>query len=78
MFGYLALSRSQFHTLPEEVMPEKIEKASSLLAELAQLIRKSEMNTEDKKAARQMMSQVILNIYQREGKDEWAELQEIE
>jgi transcriptional regulator with XRE-family HTH domain len=77
MFGYLALSSAK--TLaPEEIMPEKTEKASSLLSELAQLIRKSDMNTDDKKAAKEMMGQVIQNIYEREGKDEWAELQEVE
>ncbi|MGA2612235.1 MAG: hypothetical protein ABSG38_02105 [Spirochaetia bacterium] len=77
MFGYLALSSAKTPT-SEEIMPEKTEKASSLLAELAQLIHKSDMNAEDKKTAREMMSQVIQNIYEREGKDEWAELQEVE
>ena len=77
MFGYLALSGAK--TLAsEEIMPAKTEKASRLLSELAQLIRKSDMNTEDKKAAQEVMSQVIQNIYEREGKDEWAELQEVE
>ena len=61
-----------------EIMPAKTEKASRLLAELAQLIRKSDMNTEEKEAAREMMGQVIQNIYEREVKDEWAELEEIE
>lgn len=77
MFGYLALSGAKTPA-SEEILPEKTEKASSLLGELAQLIRKSAMNTEDKKAAKEMMSQVIQNIYEREGKDEWAELQEVE
>jgi hypothetical protein len=77
MFGYLALSGTKTQA-NEEIMPAKAEKASSLLADLAQLVRKSDMNTEDKKAAREMMSQVIQNIYEREGKDEWAELQEVE
>jgi transcriptional regulator with XRE-family HTH domain len=77
MFGYLALSNAKTPA-SEEIMPEKTEKASSLLAELAQLIRKSDMNAEDKKTAREMMSQVIQNIYEREGRDEWAELQEVE
>lgn len=77
MFGYLALSSAK--TLAnEEILPEKTQKASRLLSELAQLIRQSDMNTSDKKVAREVMGQVIQNIYEREGKDEWAELQEVE
>jgi hypothetical protein len=77
MFGYLALSSAKTRA-NEEILPEKTQKASRLLSELAQLIRKSDMNTSDKKVAREVMSQVIQNIYEREGKDEWAELQEVE
>jgi transcriptional regulator with XRE-family HTH domain len=77
MFGYLALSGAKTPT-NEEILPEKTEKASNLLSELAQLIRKSDMNASDKKVAREVMGQVIQNIYEREGKDEWAELQEVE
>ena len=77
MFGYLALSSAKPHA-DEEIMPAKTEKASNLLADLAQLVRKSDMNSEDKKSATEMMSEVIQNIYEREGKDEWAELQEVE
>lgn len=77
MFGYLALSSAKTPA-NEEILPEKTEKASNLLSELAQLIRKSDMNTSDKKVAKEVMGQVIQNIYEREGKDEWAELQEVE
>jgi hypothetical protein len=77
MFGYLALSSAKTPT-NEEILPEKTEKASNLLSELAQLIRKSDMSTSDKKVAKEVMGQVIQNIYEREGKDEWAELQEVE
>jgi hypothetical protein len=84
MFRYLALSGAQPPEGSEqpsgdvEIMPAKTEKASQLLGELAQLIRGSEMGTEEKKAARQMVGQIIQNIYEREVKDEWAELEEIE
>ena len=84
MFRYLSLSGARPGVAPDEpheeveIMPAKTEKSSRLLADLAQLIRKSDMNTEEKKAAREMMSQVIQNIYEREGKDEWAELEEVE
>jgi transcriptional regulator with XRE-family HTH domain len=77
MFSYLALSRTKTPT-SEEIMPEKTEMVSRLLAELAQQIRNSDMNEEKKKAAAEMVSQVILTIYEREVKDEWAELQEVE
>jgi transcriptional regulator with XRE-family HTH domain len=84
MFQHLALSSAPPKAASDkpigdvEIMPEKTEKASSLLAELARLIRVSDMNTEDKKVASEMMGQVILNIYQREVKDEGAELEDIE
>ncbi|MCX7038220.1 MAG: hypothetical protein NT005_03670 [Spirochaetes bacterium] len=84
MFRYLALSGAQPpKTSGEpsddmEIMPVKTEKASRLLSELAQLIHKSDMNTEEKKTAKEVMGQVIQNIYEREGKDQWAELEEIE
>jgi transcriptional regulator with XRE-family HTH domain len=84
MFRYLALSGAQPPTASGkpsdevEIMPAKTEKVSRLLGDLAQLIRKSDLNTEEKKAAGEMMSQIIQNIYEREGKDEWAVLQEVE
>jgi len=77
MFTYLALSRTKAPA-SEEIMPEKMERVSRLLADLAQQIRGSDMNEEKKKAAAEMVSQVILTIYEREVKDEWAELQEVE
>jgi hypothetical protein len=84
MFRYLALSGSEQHAAPGglrpdvEIMPAKTEKASRLLADLARLIRGSGMDTEEKKAAKDMVHQVITNMYEREVKDEWAELEEME
>jgi len=77
MFGYLSLSGAKTPA-SEEILPEKTERASNLLSELAQLIRNSEMSQSDKKVATEMMGQVIQNIYEREGKDQWAELQEVD
>ncbi len=77
MFGYLALSRSKTQT-SDGIMPEKTEKASALLAELARLIRSSDMGEQKKKAAAEIVSQVIMTMYEREVKDEWAELEEVE
>lgn len=84
MFRHLELSGAQEGApggekpRDAEIIPEKTMKASRLLAELAQLIRGSGMNDAEKKIARDMMGQVIRNIYEREGRDEWAELEEIE
>ncbi len=78
MFGYLALSGTTKTQASEEIMPEKTEKASGLLAELARLIRGSDMGEQKKKAAAGIVSQVILTMYEREVKDEWAQLEEVE
>ena len=84
MFRYLSLSSAPPRTDSTqppgglEIMPEKTEIASRLLADLSRLIRKSDMGTEEKKSAREMLGRIIQNIYERELKDEWAELEEIE
>ena len=59
-------------------MPPKMEQATELLGELSRLIHRSSMADKDKTAARAMLQQIVLDIYQREVKDEWAELEEIE
>jgi transcriptional regulator with XRE-family HTH domain len=61
-----------------ELMPPKMEQATELLGELSRLIHHSSMADKDKTAARAMLQQIVLDIYQREVKDEWAELEEIE
>lgn len=84
MFRYLALSGTQPVSdageprRDVEIMPAKTEMASRLLAELSKLIHTSDMDTEEKQSAREMLSRIIQNIYEREVKDEWAELEEIE
>ena len=52
--------------------------ATELLGELSRLIHRSSMADRDKTAARAMLQQIVLDIYQREVKDEWAELEEVE
>ncbi len=42
------------------------------------IVESGNMNTSDKKVAKEVMGQVIQNIYEREGRDEWAELQKVE
>jgi hypothetical protein len=61
-----------------EFMPPKMEHATELLGELSRLIHRSDMAAKDKAAARAMLQQIVLDIYQREVKDEWAELEEVE
>jgi transcriptional regulator with XRE-family HTH domain len=61
-----------------EFMPPKMEQATELLGELSRLIHRSGMADRDKTAARAMLQQIVLDIYQREVKDEWAELEEVE
>ena len=61
-----------------EFMPPKMEHATELLGELSRLIHRSDMAARDKTAARAMLQQIVLDIYQREVKDEWAELEEVE
>ena len=61
-----------------EFMPPKMEHATELLGELSRLIHRSGMADRDKTAARAMLQQIVLDIYQREVKDEWAELEEVE
>jgi hypothetical protein len=61
-----------------EFMPPKMEHATELLGELSRLIHRSDMADRDKLAARAMLQKIVLDIYQREVKDEWAELEEVE
>ena len=61
-----------------EFMPPKMEQATELLGELSRLIHRSSMADKDKTAARAMLQQIVLDIYQREVRDEWAELEEVE
>ncbi len=60
-----------------DLIPENAQKASNVLADLARFIRASSMDEQEKKAAGQMVGQVVRNIFQREGKDEWAQLEEV-
>ncbi len=61
-----------------EFMPPKMEQATELLGELSRLIHRGSMADRDKAAARAMLQQIVLDIYQREVKDEWAVLEEVE
>jgi len=61
-----------------EFLPAKMEQATELLGELSRLMHRSSMADRDKAAARAMLQQIVLDIYQREVKDEWAELEEVE
>jgi anti-sigma B factor antagonist len=60
-----------------ELVPEKTEKAIRLLGELACLVRMSDFGQDEKAAFKKTLGQVVLNLYQREVKDVWAELEEV-
>ncbi len=62
---------------PSELIPDKTEKALSLLTELSLRIRQSSLGRDDKKICRAILGSVVQNIYEREVKDEWAELEEL-
>ena len=59
---------------------EKLEKLTDQLTKLAQHIQKGNMSKKDKNASKQMLNQIVLNIYEQKGevKDEWAKLEEID
>ena len=61
-----------------QIMPPKMVHATELLGELSRLVHRSAMTDRDKTAARAMLQQIVVDIYQREVKDEWAELEEVE
>jgi transcriptional regulator with XRE-family HTH domain len=58
------------------LIPDKTEKALSLLSELSLRLKQGSMGREDKAACRAIIGQVVQNLYEREVKDEWAELEE--
>lgn len=63
---------------PEQTLiPDKTEKALSLLTELSLRIRQSSMGREDKSICRATIAPIVQNLYEREVKDEWAELEEL-
>ena len=58
-------------------MTEKTEKAIGLLGELARLVRQSGFGQDEKRTFKETLGQIVLNLYQREVKDVWAELEEV-
>ncbi len=64
--------------LDVQIMPPKMVHATELLGELSRLVHRSAMTDREKTAARAMLGQIVVDIYQREVKDEWAELEEVE
>jgi hypothetical protein len=60
-----------------ELVPEKTEKALQLLGDLSRLVRKSALGLTEKAAFKSTLGQIVVNLYQREVKDVWAELEEV-
>ncbi len=60
-----------------ELVPEKTEKAIRLLGELSRMVRASAFDVAEKTAFKKTLGQIVVNLYQREVKDVWAELEEV-
>lgn len=88
MFDYLGAGtespeRSAGRQAPPEppdmdLAPRKMEKVSELLTRLAQSIQAGVMSAQDKDLARELLNQIVRNIYVREETEEWATLEEID
>jgi transcriptional regulator with XRE-family HTH domain len=61
-------------------VPMKLENLTDLLTKLAKNIQKGNMSKKDKEFSKELLNQIVLNIYERkvEVKDEWARLEEID
>lgn len=62
----------------QETDPAKMEKVSDLLTRLALRIQEGAMSAQDKESARQLLNQIVRNIYERETEDEWATLEPVD
>jgi transcriptional regulator with XRE-family HTH domain len=62
----------------QEADPAKMEKVSDLLTRLALRIQEGAMSARDKESARQLLNQIVRNIYERETDDEWATLEPVD
>jgi anti-sigma B factor antagonist len=60
-----------------ELIPDKTEEAIRLLGELSRMVRQSAIGLAEKAAFKSTLGQIVVNLYQREVKDVWAELEEI-
>ena len=60
-----------------DLVPVKTEQAIRLLGDLSKLVRQGPLGPEEKTSFKRMIGQIVLNLYQREVKDVWAELEEI-
>ena len=58
---------------------EKLEKLTGLLIKIAQIIHNGNMSKKDKNVSKEILNQIVLNIYERkvQVEDEWAKLEEI-
>jgi anti-anti-sigma factor len=60
-----------------ELIPEKTEQAIRLLGQLSRMVRGSGIDLAEKTAFKKTLGQIVVNLYQREVKDMWAELEEV-
>jgi anti-sigma B factor antagonist len=60
-----------------DLVPEKTEEAIRLLGDLSKIARQAPLAREQREAFKKAVGQIVLNLYQREVKDVWAELEEV-
>jgi hypothetical protein len=92
MFRYLALAGSLSSAIrgsgtgapaggagggSADLISGSIRDASERLADLSRVIEDSAMGEKEKEASRQLVRRIVLDIFQREGKEEWASLEEV-
>jgi hypothetical protein len=82
MFKYMTLFSSPLPSDSRELVNRsiKMESLTDLLTQLARRIQRGTMSKKDKEASKEMLKQIVLNIYEREveANEEWAELEELE
>jgi hypothetical protein len=63
-----------------DVIAERMEKLTELLARLGKHIEESKMTRKDKEKAKDLLNRIVLNVYEQkvEVKDEWASLEAVD
>ena len=70
----LVATDSQLET---DIIPAKIEKVMDMVTRLAHYIQDGSMSRKDKTASKEILNRICMNIFEREVKDQWANLEEI-
>jgi anti-anti-sigma factor len=60
-----------------DLVPEKTAEAIRLLGDLSKIARQAPLAREQREAFKKAVGRIVVNLYQREVKDVWAELEEV-